>query len=492
MSEKTRVSYEFEDFRLDGNGPSLWRVGEHISMPPKAVEVLYLLVKKKGEIVSREELIETVWKDTFVEEGNINYTVSLLRKIFDNKNLIKTVTRRGYRFTAPVTEIEQSVGPAGLRAAPILFAEPESHKQTRPRRRGWAFAPILLVGALFATSVAYFLEPEQPMTPSAGAPAPASEAMHSYLRGKMILQNRSVENRDEKAIDEFQRAVGLDPTLAIAYAGLAEGFASSAVRLSHPASKVVVAKAKTAADKALTLEPNLAEGYMIRGWIKRNFDWDWEGAEADLRRSIELSPKNADAHQRLSQTLSVVGRQDEALAESMIAHELDPVSENIIMSRFSILDSRGDYEEGLSHSESYLRENKNSNPAARAHATFLYHTRDYQKVIDLAENSLEKQGSRTPFAWLSLLAAAYHNSNQPEKAAEALARLETLSQTDSKALYSLAMNYAELGRIDEAMTAIQRCYERREERMSWVKVEPRFASLRDDARFRGILKKMNL
>ena len=84
MSDKIKHFYEFEDFRLDANNPSLWRGDGLISMSPKALETLILLVKKKGEIVSREELIETVWKDTFVEEGNINYTISLLRKIFEN------------------------------------------------------------------------------------------------------------------------------------------------------------------------------------------------------------------------------------------------------------------------------------------------------------------------------------------------------------------------------------------------------------------------
>ena len=79
-----------------------------------------------------------------------------------------------------------------------------------------------------------------------------------------------------------------------------------------------------------------------------------------------------------------------------------------------------------------------------------------------------------------------------DKAETALRQLEELSQRDTKALYSLAMNYTELNRIDEAISALQKCFEMREERMVWLKVEPRFANLRADMRFQELLQKMNL
>ena len=67
-----------------------------------------------------------------------------------------------------------------------------------------------------------------------------------------------------------------------------------------------------------------------------------------------------------------------------------------------------------------------------------------------------------------------------------------MSETDTQALYSLAENYAEIGRIDEAIAALEKCFETREERMAWIKTEPRFANLKDDSRFQEILRKMNL
>lgn len=486
MPDKIKYSYEFEEFRLDPDDPSLWRGNELVSIPPKALEVLVLLVQKNGEIVSREELIGTVWKDTFVEEGNINYTISLLRKIFTNKELIKTVPRRGYRFNGEIREISK----AGRPPAQNPVRQPEPIVEKSPLR--WVFALVSAVLLLSLVGFPYFSRVDNAATVVGTQPPQTSEAMQSYLRGKMILDKRSVENREEKAIDEFHRAVMLDPTLAIAYAGLAEGFAASAVKIPYPKSRFTIAKAKVAAEKALALEPNLAEGYLVRGWIKRNADWDWAGAEADLRRAIELSPKNATAHQRLAQTLSVVGRYDEALAENNVAFDLDPISETIISARFPILEARGDYDIALKESEEFMRENKASNPAARAYATFLYHKREFAQVIEIGESSLSKSPDKTSFAWLSLLATSYQKTGQHEKAVAALRQLETQAQIDSKALYSLAMNYAETEQIDKAVKALEKCFEMREERMVWIKVEPRFAIIEADPGFQQVVRRMNL
>lgn len=109
----------------------------------------------------------------------------------------------------------------------------------------------------------------------------------------------------------------------------------------------------------------------------------------------------------------------------------------------------------------------------------------------MSEQILAKNGE-PKFAWLSLLAASYYRTNQTEKAVENLRQLEELAQTDTKALYSLTMNYTELNRIDEAIWSLQKCFEMREERMVWINVEPRFANLRNDARFQELLQKMNL
>lgn len=473
MSNELKEFYEFEDFRLDTGNPGLWRGDELISIPPKALETLILLVKKNGEIVSRNELLETVWRETFVEESNINYTISLIRKALGEKDLIQTIPRRGYRFIGKFRVATQS---------------PEIKQEIKKSTFRWILVSISLITLFFVTSFAFWgrTENKPPIT------VDNAEAIQAYNRGKAILDDRDVKNREEKALAEFQKAVTLDPTSAIAHAGLAEGFSSLAVIRSGANGIENYAKAKAAAEKALTLDKNLSEGFEIRGWLKRNADWDLSGAETDLRLAIQLKPDFALAHYRLSQTLAPQGKFSEALSEINKAHELNPVSEVISQGRFSILESGGEYEKALILAKEFLSDNPSNPGAKRAYGTFLYHQKQFDKVIEFENEIFTPNAERKPFPWLSLIGAAYFQTGNNPKAEELLEELTEQSQSDTKALYSLAMNYSEMNKVDEAISALEKCFLLHEERIIWLKVEPRFNNLRKDRRFIEFLIKMNL
>jgi adenylate cyclase len=101
--------YEFGPYRLDPLGRSLQRLSEVISLPPKAVEVLLELVKRRGSVVAKQDLMEAVWPETFVEEANLNQMIYLLRRALGDGyggEYIATAPRRGYRFTAEVRVVE--------------------------------------------------------------------------------------------------------------------------------------------------------------------------------------------------------------------------------------------------------------------------------------------------------------------------------------------------------------------------------------------------
>jgi len=104
--------YEFEDFRLDAAHLMLYRSGEEISLTPKQVETLLALVERSGEIVSKDELMEKLWANAFVEESNLNQNLYILRKILgetsDGKPMIETLRRRGYRFNGELKENGQT------------------------------------------------------------------------------------------------------------------------------------------------------------------------------------------------------------------------------------------------------------------------------------------------------------------------------------------------------------------------------------------------
>ncbi|HQU85067.1 MAG TPA: winged helix-turn-helix domain-containing protein, partial [Pyrinomonadaceae bacterium] len=108
LNSSDKTIYIFENYRLDVSRKMLYRDGEELSLPPKAVETLFALLKKSGEIVNKDDLIGEIWTDTIVEESNLAHYLHLLRKTFgnreDGKPYIETLRRRGYRFN-PVGEV---------------------------------------------------------------------------------------------------------------------------------------------------------------------------------------------------------------------------------------------------------------------------------------------------------------------------------------------------------------------------------------------------
>ncbi len=109
MDEKVKKIYEFEDFQFDVTEQTLLRGGEVAALTPKVFDLLVVLVENHGHLLTKDELIKTLWADSFVEEANLNVTVSALRKVLgetpNEHRFIETVPRRGYRFVAEVREI---------------------------------------------------------------------------------------------------------------------------------------------------------------------------------------------------------------------------------------------------------------------------------------------------------------------------------------------------------------------------------------------------
>lgn len=632
MPNKNGHRYEFGDFRLDSQPPSLWREERLVPLPPKALEMLLLLVRRRDVIVSREELLETVWRDTFVEEGNINYTVSLLRKVLDKDDkgrFIQTVPKRGYCFVADVLEvsanghaensvlnveaalpIEQpkpkirwhligivllgvfflsgfviwrtldekrklattAVTNRNIRTVAVLPlktpAENESSKSlslgltdslisrlgslnrfsVRPLSsvRGYADAEqdprkfgerlkvdVVLEGTLQQTDnrllvnvslwdlrdgaqlwqgsfdsteadffklqdavvtgvtkglVSEVLEKDRELLTKRYTDNP--EAFRAYVRGRAILDAKNPDNF-EKAIDEFQKAVALDPTFALAYAGLAHASTRRGFTTSGSSAAEFYATSKALAQKALSLDPETPEAYAALGTVKRIYDWDWAGAEGDFKRAIELNPNYAGAYLGYALLLSSLGRSEEALDQIKRAMEIDPLSQDVKSGYLTVMESRGEYAKALAQAQDNVKFNKEYRRGLRGVATFLFHLGEYSRVIEIAEQELTAKNSQE-FVWLSLLVTSHHRSGQNVKRDERLKQLEKLAQTDTKALYALAENYAELGRTDEALAALNKCIDVREERMMWLKVEPRFVHLKGNTRFDGILRRMNL
>jgi TolB-like protein/DNA-binding winged helix-turn-helix (wHTH) protein len=178
MSSLTNILYAFGEFRADAQNRALWRGEEPVALTPKAFEVLLLLIEHSGDVVSKGELMQTVWPDSFVEESNLTQTVFMLRKALGetaNQRYILTVQGRGYRFASKVKSVP---GNGHVREASSASAIPSDDSQIvggkRPTRRIRTQA-VLAFGlfALVAVGLSVWL------LPALLRPTNASPSIHS-------------------------------------------------------------------------------------------------------------------------------------------------------------------------------------------------------------------------------------------------------------------------------------------------------------------------
>lgn len=174
MSDRTAV-YEFDGYRLDVGARVLSLRDRPIALPPKSFDLLMLLVERRGRVLERDELIRELWPDTVVEEANLTFQVSTLRKALgeDGAKWIETVPKHGYRFSAPVREVRPE--------APAAAGTP--HAVSAPARRGWSLAGIAVATAIVVAAAAFAFSRRRdagPVEPAAVAPAPIAAPLTSY------------------------------------------------------------------------------------------------------------------------------------------------------------------------------------------------------------------------------------------------------------------------------------------------------------------------
>ena len=324
--------YEFSSFRLNLSERQLLDNETPVSLTPKAFDVLAVLVERHGHLVEKEELMQRVWPDAFVEEANVARLVHTLRKVLgedqNGNKFIETVAKRGYRFVAMVDE---STDPADPQDQSQSITGPQSAKALSDPKYSSRIM-FLSAGSLIAVFLVLLLslnlwtaDPAKLQVVSRDRVPSSDEAYRSYLLG-VALADRWSRDDNRKAIENFQKAIELDPNYAPAYAGLGNAHSVRAFFGGGGNPTEEYLKAKAALEKALALDESYAETHSYLGETKVNFEWDFAGAEREHRRALELDPNSTVVHRMYALLLSFTGRSDEALTEIKTAIDLDPAS----------------------------------------------------------------------------------------------------------------------------------------------------------------------
>lgn len=641
---KNSEIYEFENFRLEAEKPALWFEGELVPLKLKALDTLVALVRRDGEIVSKDELMDEIWGNSFVEENSLSRNVYEIRKTLkeiSGKNFIETVPRRGYRFAveihkskngsnkfaverqaldealekslieesddiqnrtvfeheAAAVESENSIikrlfsvrwhlaalfcalfvtgfyllwkneGEAGFSSVPlsqrninnvaILPFKPISETEESKilslsitdalisrlgKLNRFVVRPLssvdkylesgkdslefgkelnvdaVLTGTLINTENRYrinirffdirdgaqiwtetfdmsetdILQIQDIMSAKIAEnllsdlngeektllekkPTDNAAAYKLYLQGRYILNRRESESRQKNFTHLFEQAITLDPNFALAHLGMADAYAFT----------YETERAEDALDKAILLDPTLAEAHATRGFIRMFHYWDWAGAETSFQRATELAPNDAKSHHWYGVYFSITGQIEKALAEMEKAHELDPTSLAIMSDIGQLYYFAREYD----RADSQLEEVLDIDP------TFL-NANAYRYRVNLVKG--DKKGILEKYTKAALLT--------PDEVNE-VSRIASSGESDWNIKYDLkrlgcdksdriaslhcAENFVLLGEKNKALDHLEHSLKNRHFLIPFIKIDPIWDDIRGDKRFEKIASQIN-
>ena len=342
---------------------------------------------------------------------------------------------------------------------------------------------IFAVQAEIARAVASSLEVALVGTP-AGAVRPAKnvEAYNANLQGRHFLSLRGRENL-EKAASYFDQALKLDPDYAVAWEGLAT------VRMvqadtGHVRVDDGYRQARTAAERALTLDPSLAEAHSAMAMIKATYDWDWASADASIQRALALDPEGARTLRRASGVASTLGRFEEALQLARRAVTVDPLSSSGWVNVSQIALVSGKFDEALAAVNKGI-ELRPDGPTSHLQRGLIYVAKGKAQ-----EALTDFQQEPEPLWRLLGLAVGYHALGQKHQADQVLAEL--IDKFAAEGACQVAQVYAFRGDADRAFEWLERAYKQRDGGLSGMKGDILLKSLERDPRYIPFLKKMRL
>ena len=440
----TREVYQFREFTLDVGERRLSRAGVSVHLPPKAHDLLVMLVQQPGRLLTKDELLSRIWPDAFVEEGILSVHVSAVRKALGDDTrpptYIETVSGSGYRFIAPVS------------TAPVEAKSTGAREAVRP------LEVYELVG-----------------------------------RGRLHLMSGSYFELPH-AVSNFRAAIEIDPTYAPAHAGLALTCCAQAGLRSVP-HREAYAQAKTSALRALALDDACADAQVALGTVLFLSEWDWVGAGKSLRRALEINSAHSEALLHYGSLMEALGKPDQGLRFKQQALERDPRSPLVLVQIASSYWHQRRYDDAIAWAIKALELDPRHLLAGEFLASAYWKQGDIDRF--LAENLRRAEVfgvSAEALARLQQVCAemrdAYTNAGPRGLACYMLAQMPQVE--GGSASVQRAILCAGAGDLDSAFEHLDRAIDGHDPALVHLAVAPQWDSLRVDPRFNQRLARMRL
>src|SRR5690606_21414767 len=304
-----------------------------------------------------------------------------------------------------------------------------------------------------------------------------SETYRDYLRGMYHINQFSL-TEVEKGIAILRETVRTDPGDPLPWAGLAVGYST----IGHSPSSIEEAysRAKAAANKAISLDDNLAEAHLALALVALYDEWEWDVAEREFNKAIAINPNLASAHTHYAWFLMLFNRIDEMWHHSRLAAELDPflsLDSGYLACQYYYL---GENEEALKEAERVLEFAPNSDFALFVEGAAYSASGKHDEAISIHEDTADLHK-----LWRWALAPTYACAG---KKADALRIAEEIRVSPRPVdAWGLAQTYAMLGDKDEAFKWLEKAYNEKFSWIPWIDWDPNFKPLRNDSRFAAML-----
>lgn len=483
--------YQFDSFRVDVTERQLWQGEEPVLLTPKVFDVLLVLLERKGQTVEKEELIQRVWADTYVEEGSLSRSISTLRKTLgdgsNEQKYIKTLPKIGYRFTGNVKEFIEEIEIDET----ILQSKEKALLPTKPQfqKNGAKTILVALAIIIIAAIIIWLInrppeievelngltENERQLLAKFGSKN--KEAIENYVKGRTLWHNRSAEGLYQSII-HLERAVKFDQNFAIARAALADAYA-------FDSQKWEMAKAE--AEEAIRLNPSLGEPFAAIGFVQMFWEWDIYKARESLKKATELSPNYSTAHQWYALNLVFDGQGAGALVEMKRALESEPNSIAINADLCQMFYFLQKYDDALAQCQKTLAMDENF---LNAH-TYLYDIYTAKEMYDEAVAEFFKieqlkNNFSIPSNQMEIFRKSYENGG-----IQAFWKAQIEYEEKKRGKYALPQYYLRLGDKEKAMVALQKLYEQRDFNLIYFLGDPVFQDLAKEPKFLELVSKFN-
>lgn len=314
------------------------------------------------------------------------------------------------------------------------------------------------------------------------------EALRLYMLGRQYWTLRRDNENVAKAIGFFEQATVRDAAFAKAYSALAEAYSIMAtITYGSMTTKEARDKAHWAARQALELEES-AEAHTSMGILRLRYDWDWEKAEDEFKKAIEIDPEYANAHYWYANLLAILRRPEEAIRESRMAKEFDPYSKLAEMNYGRALY----YSRRFNEAEMYFHDLLNRSPDVPQFLNLMGLVQLQTGNIQGAITTLEKLHSLNPLMAAASLGYAYGKASRNDDALRIIQELDEMAKTRPVPPQEKAIIYMGMGDLDKAFEQFEKSHAERFASLAYLTTDPLYDDLRGDARYADLALRMRL